>query len=940
MHALWRVRVPLPGASGVTSHYILAGVLLTLVWLLVRGLAPAGGLTRSFHYPLAPAANPLRLDIARIPAAEERAADVDLAFLDELRRPTRHYFVRWRGVWFSPRAERIALWAGADDGVVVRIDGEIVHERHPAVGMHTVTRSVALEAGPHTLEIDHWQRGGGRSLHVQWAPAGGEPRPLRGRLFPSDPGTAGYWMSAGSALLATLVPLVWAGGAVLLLGGTAGRRVSALTVREAGARLRTVAFPALLGPAQVLLFGPWTVHATNRSQFLLPFWSLAPRWIALLALASALLATVGLVLPPRAFRRYVAGLCAAGVLLWAQGNLLVADYGVLDGGGLDLASHIRRGPVEAGLWVGVFALALVLPGAASRAAPTASALLMALQAALLLLAPLAPAEARPASGNAADDWRLPPPEIYELSARRNVIHIVLDQFPTFAFSKILDADRPAFDRNWSGFTFFRDHLGAFPSTKASVPAMLTGIPWRNEVPFHSYLRRDPSIFDALGRQGYRLRSLTSYGPRHGGIGRISGVESAVRYTIPAPYGSYRDYVDSASAQLLDLSLFRHAPHGLKADVYRDGQWLLQAGTATGQGAAPKRAFGDAMFIQDFADRVSVGDDAPLYVFLHVFTPHTPLVTDAECTYTGRHMPLTPDNYLAQARCALRVVGLLLDRLRQLDLYDRSAIVVTSDHGTARFPRSDSPLAAFASPAGTSLHALELNATPLLLVKPFGAGGPLRTSDAPTAVADLPATLLDLAGLPNTLGTGTSVLALDPVRRRERTYAHHSWSLRLTANTWASPWFDVLHLFTVEGRVGDPAAWRYREALFGPARDRDAQRRTHRVGLTEEQHPEAAPAEPSLYRMGEYAAFFVPADTGRIAFDVRRAPGAGARSVTVRVDGEVVGRHSLAGEVWRTLEYAVAARDADNSPYCVELLVDPVRREAGGVTRGVLLRGDF
>ncbi len=936
MRALGRVRLPLPGTSAVTSHYILAGVLLTLVWFLVRGLAPAGGLTRSFHYPLSPAANPLRLDIARVPVAEERAANIDLAFLDELPWPARHYFVRWRGVWFSPRAERIALWAGADDGVVVRIDGENVIERHPAVGMHTETRSVALEAGPHTLEIDHWQRGGGRSLHVRWAPAGGEPRALTGRLFPSDPGTAGYWMSAGSALLATLVPLVWAGGAALLLGGAAVRRVSALTVREAGARLRTAAFPALLGPAQLLLFGPWTVHATNRSQFLLPFWSLAPRWIALLALASALLAAVGLVLPPRAFRRYVVGLCAAGVLLWAQGNLLLAEYGVLDGGGLDLASHVRRGPVEAGLWFGVCALALVLPGAASRAAPTASALLMTLQAALLLLAPLSPAEARPASGNAADDWRLPPPEIYELSARRNVIHIVLDQFPTFAFSEILKADRPAFDRNWSGFTFFRDHLGAFPSTKASVPAMLTGIPWRNEVPFHSYLRRDPSIFDALGHRGYRLRSLTSYGPRHGGIGRISGVESAVRYTIPAPYGSYREYVDSASAQLLDLSLFRHAPHDLKAGVYRDGQWLLQAGTATRQGAAPKRAFGDAMFLQDFADRVSVGDDAPLYVFLHVFTPHTPLVTDAECTYTGRQMPLTLDNYLAQARCALPVVGLLLDRLRQLDLYNRSAIVVTSDHGTARFPRSDSPLAAIASPAGTSLHALELNATPLLLVKPFGAEGPLRTSDAPTAVVDLPATLLDLAGLPNTLGTGTSVLALDPVQRRERTYAHHSWSLRLTANTWASPWFDVLHLFTVEGRVGDPAAWRYREALFGPAGDRDAQRRTHRVGLTEEQHPEPAPAEPSLYRMDEYAAFFVPADTGRIAFDVRRAPGTAARSMTVRVDGEVVGRHSLADEVWRTLEYTVAARDTDNSPYCVELLVDSVRPEAGGV----LLRGDF
>ena len=98
MHALRRIRLRLSGASPFTSHYIVAGVLLTLAWLLVRGLAPAGGLTRGFHYPLAPEADPLRFDTASIPAAEEPAADVDLAFLDEFPRPTRHYFVRWQGV--------------------------------------------------------------------------------------------------------------------------------------------------------------------------------------------------------------------------------------------------------------------------------------------------------------------------------------------------------------------------------------------------------------------------------------------------------------------------------------------------------------------------------------------------------------------------------------------------------------------------------------------------------------------------------------------------------------------------------------------------------------------------------------------------------------------------------------------------------------------------
>ena len=70
------------------------------------------------------------------------------------------------------------------------------------------------------------------------------------------------------------------------------------------------------------------------------------------------------------------------------------------------------------------------------------------------------------------------------------------------------------------------------------------------------------------------------------------------------------------------------------------------------------------------------------------------------------------------------------------------------------------------------------------LKPVGARGPLRTSDAPTAITDLPATLLDLAELPNTLRRGASVLALDPATPRERTYAHHEWGRR---NDWASPY---------------------------------------------------------------------------------------------------------------------------------------------------------
>ena len=186
--------------------------------------------------------------------------------------------------------------------MIVRIDGVVVLDRRPAVGTRTVTRSVALEAGAHALEIQHWQRGAAPRLRVEWATAGGEPEPLRSdRLFPADPGALGYWLRVVSVQLAWPVLLVWAPGAAIQLGRGFWRAAAALPAREeVGARLRVVTLPAFLGPAQVLLFGPWTVHATNRAEFLASFWSLVPRWIGLLGLVTGLLAVIGL--PPAAAR--------------------------------------------------------------------------------------------------------------------------------------------------------------------------------------------------------------------------------------------------------------------------------------------------------------------------------------------------------------------------------------------------------------------------------------------------------------------------------------------------------------------------------------------------------------------------------------------------------------------------------------------------------------
>ena len=98
-----------PRAFRIGFWYLLGAVSLTVLWLATVGLAPDAGLTRSYWYPV---------DAATEPIIDERITAIDLAFIDEGNRATRNYRVRWHGVWFSPRAERVDFQAGADDGVI------------------------------------------------------------------------------------------------------------------------------------------------------------------------------------------------------------------------------------------------------------------------------------------------------------------------------------------------------------------------------------------------------------------------------------------------------------------------------------------------------------------------------------------------------------------------------------------------------------------------------------------------------------------------------------------------------------------------------------------------------------------------------------------------------------------------------------------------------
>lgn len=73
-----------------------------------------------------------------------------------------------------------------------------------------------------------------------------------------------------------------------------------------------------------------------------------------------------------------------------------------------------------------------------------------------------------------------------------------------------------------------------------------------------------------------------------------------------------------------------------------------------------------------------------YVYLHLILPHCPMTVDADCVYHGFRQRSTDaayvEDYLAQARCSLRLVRKLLDLLAARDGGDEALIIIHSDHG--------------------------------------------------------------------------------------------------------------------------------------------------------------------------------------------------------------------------------------------------------------------
>jgi arylsulfatase A-like enzyme/Tfp pilus assembly protein PilF len=278
-----------------------------------------------------------------------------------------------------------------------------------------------------------------------------------------------------------------------------------------------------------------------------------------------------------------------------------------------------------------------------------------------------------------------------------------DHLPIYGYRGV---ETPAVDALAAGAVVFEQAWAHSPQTLPSHASLFTG-----RLPFEHGIRDN---------QGFALKK---------GETTLAGLLRARGFATGGFVSAYVMREETGIGQGFDVyddELPRSSPEIAVGEVQRDGAATL---------AAAERWIG-------------AQTSSRFFLFLHLYEPHTPY------SPPDRFARFQP--YDGEIAYDDELMGRLVDSLKRRNLYERSLVVLLSDHGEGLGDHGEAE-------HGLFLYR-ETVQVPLIIKLPGGAGAGRRVGD-PVQHIDLLPTILDLAGAPAPAGLRGRFLA--PAFRGER-----------------------------------------------------------------------------------------------------------------------------------------------------------------------------
>jgi hypothetical protein len=348
---------------------------------------------------------------------------------------------------------------------------------------------------------------------------------------------------------------------------------------------------------------------------------------------------------------------------------------------------------------------------------------------------------------------------FEYSQSKNVVLIVLDTFRSEAFDQVLQK-YPDYKEVLKDFVFYQDALGGYPTTRTSIPLILTGEYYDNSIPISEFIEefQKQSIPFILQENGFHTENYSSV------TNLYSSAYNNQVFIIP--------FAKRASITIKQYYItgIRYMPLALKqffVNKYYQGDDYIHKDMI------------------DFIDRVDITKSTslqPTFKFYHFFGAHPPFQLDNNLDFVNK-------GYIEQSAASLKVVQNLILQMKKADVYNNSLIIILGDHGSTEPWEYDGTTLAYSS-------------QPLILAKKVNQHfEEIKLSDARVSLMDIPKTITEEINIENSY-PGFSIFEPIPTDRSRRWF-YYAWE----HSYWSVDYLPTLYEFEIRGPANQHSSYK-------------------------------------------------------------------------------------------------------------------------------------
>lgn len=395
---------------------------------------------------------------------------------------------------------------------------------------------------------------------------------------------------------------------------------------------------------------------------------------------------------------------------YIQGNWINPNYGVMNGEEIKWSNYTVYGIIDTLFWIVVFLLPLILlyfykTKKWLKFLNTISTVIFLILAITMIT--LVFTQNLNNNTKKTDNIVVTNKNIFNLGDQKNVVVFILDSLDSELYDKVC-AEDSSFYKDFENFTYYNNMTGMYPTTQASIPYIITGEEYSNQLPYYTWLEdayKKSEIFNVIKENNYKAGFYApNYIAKDSSIGTIENIEN-VHDNKPNDIGGlYQKW--------MELVLFRYMPHYLK------NNFVVYTGELDQYKSAIEFGEDDITFYNKLSKDGMVIDkgESALRIY-HLQGAHPPFVYDENVLMDEK------SDQIKQAKGALHIVKLYIDMLKKNNIYEQTAIVICADHGSAAWSG--------------------LSQTPLTMVKGFGESHAFVANDFPVSYSELNNTILSL-----------------------------------------------------------------------------------------------------------------------------------------------------------------------------------------------------